>query len=76
MDGRLCCELDHACETPGFQAKFSFSGDHLWHLEIQVKLNLIRGFHSRSVGSVAYSRSWKTTGFLWPDYLNLIYCEI
>lgn len=76
MDGRLCCELDHACETPGFQAKFSFSGDRLWHLEIQVKLNLIRGFHSRSVGSVAYSRSWKTTGFLWPDYLNLIYCEI
>lgn len=46
MDGRLCCELDHACETPGFQAKSSFSGDRLWHLEIQVKLNLIRGFHS------------------------------
>ena len=76
VDGRLCCELDHACETPGFQAKLCFTGDRLWHLEIQVKLNLIRGFHSLSVGCVAYSRSWKTTGFLWPDYLNLIYWEI
>ena len=76
VDGCLCCELDPVCETPGFQAKSAFSGDRLWHLEIQAKLNLIRGFHSQSVGCVAYSRSWKTIGFLWPDCLNLIYWEI